>query len=89
MSINYSEGLSECDNKGVCGLNEVLPVYCGDRCLASLTYVNHILYQKIFEDQPSVTSKVDLLAQWLKQSKCVVVYCGAGISTSAGIPDFR
>ncbi|CAM6032013.1 unnamed protein product, partial [Sphagnum compactum] len=65
MSANYANGLSDCDNKGVCGLNE------------------------IFEDSETVESKVELLSKWLVQSKCVVVYCGAGISTSAGIPDFR
>ncbi|XP_054160307.1 NAD-dependent protein deacylase sirtuin-6-like [Oppia nitens] len=65
MSANYANGLSDYDNKGVCGL------------------------QEIFESPEEVESKVQLLAKWLAQSKSCVVYCGAGISTSAGIPDFR
>ncbi|CAG2167333.1 unnamed protein product [Oppiella nova] len=65
MSANYAKGLSDYENKGVCGL------------------------QEIFESPEEVESKVELLSKWLTQSKCVVVYCGAGISTSAGIPDFR
>lgn len=65
MSANYANGLSDYDNKGICGLNE------------------------IFDDSESVESKVELLSKWIIQSKCVVIYCGAGISTSAGIPDFR
>ncbi|CAG2119376.1 unnamed protein product, partial [Medioppia subpectinata] len=65
MSANYANGLSDYEDKGVCGL------------------------QEIFEPPEEVESKVELLSKWLIQSKCVVVYCGAGISTSVGIPDFR
>ncbi|MEK4129755.1 NAD-dependent deacylase [Solibacillus sp. FSL W8-0474] len=32
---------------------------------------------------------VELLAQWMKQSKTTVVLTGAGMSTESGIPDFR
>lgn len=41
-------------------------------------------------DPPDVVSrKVELLAQWINESNHVVLHTGAGISTSAGIPDFR
>jgi mono-ADP-ribosyltransferase sirtuin 6 len=42
-----------------------------------------------FDSDEALEEKVDQLFQWFKQSRHVVFYTGAGISTSAGIPDFR
>lgn len=42
-----------------------------------------------FDPKTEVEMKVDKLTEWVKAAKHVVVYTGAGISTSAGIPDFR
>jgi len=36
-----------------------------------------------------VESKAAEVAQWIKQAKHFIIFTGAGISTSAGIPDFR
>ncbi|CAL1288296.1 unnamed protein product [Larinioides sclopetarius] len=45
---------------------------------------------KEIEDEPSsLDEKIEKLAQMIKDAKHVVVHTGAGISTSAGIPDFR
>lgn len=45
---------------------------------------------EIEEDFKSVREKVKLLASWLRQHEgSCVVHVGAGLSTSAGIPDFR
>ena len=41
------------------------------------------------ESQRSFNTKLDKLTQLIQQSKHTVVLTGAGISTSAGIPDFR
>lgn len=43
----------------------------------------------MFDDENTVDEKCAKLAQMILASKHVVVHTGAGISTSAGIPDFR
>ncbi|KAF2901374.1 hypothetical protein ILUMI_04813 [Ignelater luminosus] len=42
-----------------------------------------------FDTSEKVDEKSKLLAKWILESQHVVVHTGAGISTSAGIPDFR
>ena len=43
-----------------------------------------------FEDKPDeLSAKISLLASMVKSCKHLVAFTGAGISTSASIPDFR
>ena len=42
-----------------------------------------------FDPQDLVERKVEELAQMMRSSSFIVFHTGAGISTSAGIPDFR
>jgi len=42
-----------------------------------------------FDSPSEVEEKASLLASWIKNAQHIVVHTGAGISTSAGIPDFR
>ena len=44
---------------------------------------------ELFDSDQALEEKVELLFQWIQQSRHAVIYTGAGISTSAGIPDFR
>ncbi|VDD95096.1 unnamed protein product [Enterobius vermicularis] len=43
----------------------------------------------VYDDEGTLIAKVKLLADWLRKSRCCVVHTGAGISTAAGIADFR
>jgi NAD-dependent deacetylase len=38
---------------------------------------------------PDLNEKLDILAQWMVESKYMVVFTGAGISTESGLRDFR
>lgn len=42
-----------------------------------------------FENENIINEKVDLLVSWIQESNHMVAFTGAGISTSAGIADFR
>ena len=44
---------------------------------------------ELTDDAAVVDQKSSQLAEWIRGSKHVVVITGAGVSTAAGIPDFR
>ena len=44
---------------------------------------------EVEDDENNLKSKCQILADAIKSGKNVVVYTGAGISTSANIPDYR
>eukprot|EP01089_Gocevia_fonbrunei_P013077 TRINITY_DN3248_c0_g1_i1.p1 TRINITY_DN3248_c0_g1~~TRINITY_DN3248_c0_g1_i1.p1 ORF type:complete len:156 (-),score=29.25 TRINITY_DN3248_c0_g1_i1:480-947(-) len=41
------------------------------------------------ENSDSLQRKIDKLTKLVKKSKYIVFYTGAGVSTSAGVPDYR
>eukprot|EP01121_Diplochlamys_sp_Union-15-3_P003325 TRINITY_DN13179_c0_g1_i1.p1 TRINITY_DN13179_c0_g1~~TRINITY_DN13179_c0_g1_i1.p1 ORF type:complete len:121 (+),score=17.80 TRINITY_DN13179_c0_g1_i1:69-431(+) len=45
--------------------------------------------QEIVDTETEVKQNAKLLSEWIKKSKHFCVFTGAGISTSAGIPDYR
>ena len=45
--------------------------------------------KEYFDCPEELDRKCDLLAQWIRSSEHFVAFTGAGISTAAGIPDFR
>lgn len=99
MSCDYANGLSSYDNKGVLGVPEVSSLhhlrsyFCNFRSIYSLICLFRVIIlkysKKVFDDEKTVDEKCAQLAQMILASKHVVVHTGAGISTSAGIPDFR
>ena len=45
--------------------------------------------KEFFDTPKELDQKVRLVAKWIREGKHVIFFTGAGISTSAGIPDFR
>lgn len=44
---------------------------------------------EFFDEEDTLIQKLDKLAGWVRESHHCIFFTGAGISTSAGIPDFR
>ncbi|XP_062503701.1 uncharacterized protein LOC134180532 isoform X2 [Corticium candelabrum] len=44
---------------------------------------------EFFDSPDALDEKITTLAQWIKQASHFIAFTGAGISTAAGIPDFR
>lgn len=44
---------------------------------------------EFFDDAKQLDSNVKQVVKWLRESKHAIIFTGAGVSTSAGIPDFR
>ena len=45
--------------------------------------------KEYFDEEDVLSEKIQVLAQWIRESRYCIVFTGAGISTSTGIPDFR
>ena len=45
--------------------------------------------KEFFDDPETLDAKVTQLAEWVRESQNMIVFTGAGISTSTGIPDYR
>lgn len=58
-------------------------------CHSLIACVFVFFYSQKYDTQETLRLKCDLLADWIKGARHVVVHTGAGISTAAGIPDFR
>lgn len=82
MSVNYAAGLSPYEHKGQCGMPEVAPSFQ----VSSLSLA--LAVQKC-EPEEEVEAKVAQLAALVAAASHMVVNTGAGVSTAAGIPDFR
>lgn len=63
-------------------------LYCTSAGQMFLNRMFSVLWQ-VFDNPEELRAKVEILAQLIKESQYLVVHSGAGISTSAGIPDFR
>lgn len=57
--------------------------------LSKYDYKGTLGLDELSETAESLEFKCGLLASWLAEAKHAVAFTGAGISTSAGIPDFR
>lgn len=57
--------------------------------LSFIEDVGQVGMSEIFDPPPVLQEKIELLGMMIKKSKHLVVFTGAGISTSSGIPDFR
>eukprot|EP00947_MAST-08B_sp_MAST-8B-sp1_P002507 g2507.t1 len=53
------------------------------------TALNDDEIKEIYDSPEELDAKIETLAGWFRKAKHPIVYTGAGVSTGAGIPDFR
>lgn len=83
-SLSMSKGLPEKDDVGATGRS-------GDDASAQLTYSFDEKHLKFRSEAVLEEVSIGGVAEYIKRQQCmnIIVMVGAGISTSAGIPDFR
>lgn len=57
--------------------------------MASTAHKTEEEKKEYFDSPEELEKKIDILAKIIKESEHFIVFTGAGISTSTGIPDFR
>jgi len=57
--------------------------------MASTAHQSAAEYTEHHDDAATLDRKVTQLAEWIRQSRFMLAFTGAGISTACGIPDFR
>merc|ERR1711907_10691 len=57
--------------------------------MASTAHSDPEMAKERYDSPEELERKVDTLVGWIKASQHLIAFTGAGISTSAGIPDFR
>merc|ERR1719301_239066 len=57
--------------------------------MASTAHSDPEMAKERYDSPEELERKVDMLVGWIKASQHLIAFTGAGISTSAGIPDFR
>ena len=55
----------------------------------STAHVTEEEKKEFFDSEEELDRKINILAQWVRESNYFISFTGAGISTSAGIPDYR
>ncbi|KAK8545760.1 hypothetical protein V6N13_067025 [Hibiscus sabdariffa] len=88
MSLGYAEKLSFIEDVGQVGMTEFFDSahVLQDKVFAWLTVSCNVV-KMVFLNDPD--TKIEQLAKLIEKSRHLVVFTGAGISTSCGIPDFR
>lgn len=61
----------------------------GPNVYNSTAHITEEEKKEYFDTEEELETKIEILADWVRNSRCCIAFTGAGISTSAGIPDYR